>query len=121
MRPALADYGATVAPLRSDDFLQRLPYVVLRAVDRDATRNLRHVTTAEVDVQTWTSKRELADEIDDVVLDALLDAKRRGLVAAGGRIAGLTVIRLGTELRTPDQPGDLTRWQAAYSLAIRPA
>lgn len=122
VRAALDPYGATVAPRRPDDFLRRLPFVELKTVDRDATRNLQHVTTAEVDVQTWAKDDpSLADDLDDAVLQALLDAKRRGTAAAGGRIGGLEVVRLGTELRTANQPGDVYRWQAAYRALIRPA
>lgn len=122
LRPRLsAEHGATVAPLRDDKFLQRLPYVTARAIDGDATRNLAHVTTAEIDIQCWARKRDAADELDDLALEVLLDAKRRGTVAANGRIAGLEVVRLGSELRTPNQPGDVYRWQASYSVSLRRA
>lgn len=111
--------GVTVVRLRPDDFLAHLPMVSARTITADATDMVRFVSYAEVDVQSWASTPDAASNLDDACLAALIAAQ--GRVFAGGYITRIVTQSLGTEVRDPDQPGRLYRWQAGYRLTIRPA
>ncbi len=118
LRAALPD-DVTVVNLRPDPFLDRLPLVQARTVSAPATQMLAHRTYADVDIQSWAATRRAASDLDDACLAALLAA--RGVAHSGGYISRIDVQSLGSELRVPDQPGQVFRWQAGYRLTIRPA
>lgn len=118
------DRCADVDVKRADGWLARLdirPLVVARTITAEATQMVRHRSYAEVDVQCWATDRRDASNLDDLALQALLEA--RGVEHAGGYISRIDIQALGTEVPDPGQEGrgQLFRWQAGYRLTIRPA
>lgn len=121
--------GTEVESLRPADFLDRLPMVTARRIPGGGpTRNWRFRDTALVDVQTWAKDaagaatgRQQASDLAEACLVALCRAADRQTVLVGlGSVKSVAVTAGPGELRDPDQPGGLSRFQASYRIAVRP-
>lgn len=102
---------------------QGKPVVAARAVSPGSfpqTRNVRRKWPRGISVDTWAKTRRRASNLDDLVLRVLVEAQEQATPAAGAHIALLDVDVPGAEVREPDQPAGLFRWQASYSLLLRP-
>ena len=76
---------------------------------------------ASFDVQTWGASREDAYNAAVTVRDLLYAAAHSQTTFPLGHIARFVVVQAPAELRTADQAGDIWRFQASYSLFLRPA
>ena len=108
---------------RPAKLIERLPVVAARAVSPGSfpqTRNVRRKWPVGISVDSWARTRRRASNLDDLVLRVLVEAQEQATPAAGAHIALLDVDVPGAEVREPDQPTGLCRWQASYSLLLRP-
>lgn len=81
----------------------------------------RYLDQATVDVQTWATSRKAAYDAAAVIRSTLLDAALDQTTFPLGHIARFVELSGISELRTADQAGGVWRFQATYSLFLRPA
>ena len=103
-----------------DDLLDDLPFAMVRRFGGAAV-DLRFLDRATVDVQTWAASRKSAYDTIDAVRTAFIDAAYNQTTFPLGHIARCVEVAAPSELRTVDQAGDVWRFQASYSLFLRPA
>lgn len=102
------------------DLTSRLPFAVAVRFG-GAPNDPRFVDRATISVDTWAATRKGARDLSMTIFNALLAAKRTQTVYAAGSIAGLSVISMPSELRTPNQADNVWRFNGSYSLILRPA
>lgn len=95
------------------------PFVLLHRVG-GAAIDLQFLDSATVDVQAYAGTRRGAAELVEEVRAALFHAWRGQRVTEEGHIAYVREITGPSELRTSNQADSLYRFQATYSLALRP-
>ena len=102
------------------DLLDSLPYATAVRFGGSSI-DPRFLDSATFDVQTWAADRKDAFDLATACRNALRDAWINGTVYAGlGHISHFREITGPNELRTADQADGLWRFQATYSLALRP-
>ena len=102
------------------DLLDKLPFAVVRRFGGAAV-DLRFLDRATFDVQAWAGSRKAAYDTVDAIRTAFIDVVYNQTKFPLGHIARCVEIAAPSELRTVDQAGDVWRFQASYSLFLRPA
>jgi hypothetical protein len=117
LRAALTAEVGTLVP--HDLYGSPRPFVLARRVGGAAILP-GHLDGATVDVQAYAATRRAAAELAELARTALYVAWRDQTVFPDGHVAGYGEISGPAELRTNGQPDGLYRFQATYSLALRP-
>lgn len=81
----------------------------------------RFYDRATFDIQVWASTRKAAFDTSSAIREALLDAALNQTTFDEGHIARMVEVAGPSELRTADQADGVWRFQATYSLFLRPA
>lgn len=117
---ALTPDGTALGTQIPDDLLDRLPFVVgVRFGGGDADD--RFLDRATVTIDVWASSRQSASDIASEIRFGLRDAARNQTVYTNGHLARRDVTSAPAELRTPEQADNVWRFNATYSLVLRPA
>lgn len=95
------------------------PFVLVHRVG-GAAIDPQFLDQATVDVQAFADTRTGAADLAETVRVALFEAYRTQQVNQHGHIAYYRETSGPSEVRTADQPDQLYRFQATYSLALRP-
>ena len=103
-----------------DNLLTNLPYATARRFGGAAV-DPRFLDRASVDVQTWGASRKAASDLAYDIREAFRAAAANQTVYTLGHIARYRENAAPTELRTTDQADNVWRFQASYSLFLRPA
>lgn len=103
-----------------DDLLSRLPFALVRRFGGAAV-DLRFLDRATVDVQAWADTRRGAWDVVDAVRTVFIDAAHNQTTFPLGHIARCVEVIGPSELRSVDQADGVWRFQASYSLFLRPA
>lgn len=112
--------GVNVGTMIPADLADRLPFVMARRVGGTAVHP-RFADRALVDVQVWASDRKTASDLAESVRTALFLAWERQTVTPYGSIGAYAETAAPTELRDETTPDGVYRFQATYSLVVRPA
>lgn len=98
-----------------------LPYVVAYRFG-GSSDHLRLRDRATFQVQAWGASRELAADLAETCRVLLFQAalKQQTVVGVAGYVNRFTEVSAPAEIRTADQPDRTWRFDATYSLRIRP-
>lgn len=131
--PTLPDADALVlaalrAAVPNQEFGTQIPKNVLNSLPYatavrfgGASVDPRFLDAATIDVQTWAGSRKAAFDLATLCRNALRDAWLNGTVYANlGHVSHFREVTGPNELRTQDQPDQVWRTQATYSLTLRP-
>lgn len=103
-----------------DDILSVLPYATCVRFGGSAV-DPRFLDRATYNVQTWGGTRKAASDLAYDIREVFRLAAANQTVYPLGHIARYREVTAPTELRTADQADNLWRFQATYSLFLRPA
>lgn len=122
LRPALPDVQVVTVLPPSEQ--RAYPVALVRRVGGGRTHS-RLLDAPLVVVDTWAQDRRSAERTGERVLQALNYAWQHQLVTddgdgVAGHIGGFRVDSAPAELRDRDQEADVYRYNAIYSLLIRP-
>lgn len=118
LRAAISDqeFGTQIPA----DLLASLPFATASRIGGAAV-DPRFLDSATFDVQTWAGTRKAAFDLAAACRAALLDAWLNATVYEDlGHISSFREITGPAEIRTPDQADGLWRFQATYTLTLRP-
>lgn len=111
--------GVTVSNHVPADVLAQMPYVRVVRIGGGDTHP-QFATNPTVQTDCWASTRAKADDLAEDVRVALWQAWRTQTDLGGGHIARFRVDTAPAELRLPDQLSKVYRYQAVYTLIVRP-
>lgn len=114
--PAGVEFGTQIPA----DLLASMPFCKLNRVGGGAV-DPRFLDRASIDVQVWADDRTTAYTTARAVGNALRDAALNQTVFDAGHVARFVEESGPSELRSTDQPSNVWRFQASYSLFLRPA
>jgi hypothetical protein len=119
VRAVLADSGVPVGANVPADLLDRLPYISAKRIG-GASVHPQFLDRGLIAVDCWSGSRRTAAEIAETCRTLLYRAWRSQTKFAGASIARFDESSAPAELRTAGQAESLYRFNAAYSLHIRP-
>ncbi|MCO1575364.1 hypothetical protein M8C13_06265 [Crossiella sp. SN42] len=111
--------GVQVVTLIPAPEVRRLPLVWVHRTGGAATHPL-WLDQAAVSVECWAQQRTAAAELAQSARTALWAAYRTQAERPQGHIASYAEVSGPSEVRTRDQPDQLHRYLATYTLGIRP-
>jgi hypothetical protein len=114
--PAGVEFGTQIPA----DLIESLPFCKLNRIGGSSV-DPRFLDRASIDVQVWADDRTTAYATTRAVGDALRDAALDQTTFDDGHVAHFVEETGPSELRTADQAADVWRFQASYSLFLRPA
>lgn len=112
--------GTSIGTQMPDHVLNDLPFVAAHAFGGPDVDD-RFLTRATVTVDVWAATRKAASDIARGIRTGLRDAVRNQTVYDNGHLSRRDVISAPSELRTPERADNVWRFNATYSLVLRPA
>lgn len=99
------------------DLLDRLPFVTILLASGDEIHP-EFALRATYDVQVWAEDRQTASDLAETVRAGLYFASKHQTVYTGGHVAYYRALALPAEIDSGYD--NVRRFQASYSLALRP-
>ena len=101
------------------DLLDRLPYVSAKRFGGSAV-DPQFLDRATYSVDAWAAGRRAAADLAETCRVLLFTAWRSQRLYAGASVAHFAEVTAPAELRTDGQASGLDRYQASYTLHVRP-